>query len=327
MTSVDVVIPNYNYARFLREAVESVLSQDVEHLRVLIIDNASTDNSAEIARDLARTDPRVTVRVREKNHGLHASLNEGIAWASAEYFMILCSDDLLMPGALHRATTIMNEHPQVHLVYGSTLQHYGEGPPATRCVVADAPVQLFSGTEFVRNICQTGRSPIAGPAAIVRTEAQKRAGLYDASLHHMCDVEMWMRFGLLGTLAKVDADLLIFRSHGANRQNSLRTVHDKNKEMKAVFSVFFAGSGSSRPEMRLLRRKSDRSLALIAYWELCLIIIRREKGASELFVFIMHNYPSLVLFPPIIDIFRRRDALAKIRWAVSQALSTSSRHL
>ena len=67
MKSVDVVIPNYNYGRYLRACVDSVLSQDVEKLRVLIIDNASTDDSPEVARELAAMDPRVELRLRETN--------------------------------------------------------------------------------------------------------------------------------------------------------------------------------------------------------------------------------------------------------------------
>ena len=299
MTSVDIVIPNYNYGRYLREAVESVLCQDVEQLRVLIIDNASTDDSAEIAREFARADPRVQVRVHDRNLGLHASFNEAVAWASAEYFMILCSDDLLLRGALRRATDIMNECPQVHLVYGLAPLHHGGDLPAVPPVTARSTVQLSSGAEFLHTICATGRSPIRGPAAIVRTAIQKRAGLYDVNLPHMCDVEMWMRFGLLGSIAKVDADLLIARSHGANRQNSLRTVHDNNKEMKAVFDIFFSGACASRPDLRSLKRKSDRSLALHAYWSLCLHLLRGEKGGMELVPFILRHRPSLLLISSV----------------------------
>src|SRR5262245_45110968 len=110
MTSVDVAIPNYNYGRYLRGCAESVLSQDIETLRVLIIDNASTDNSAEVARELARADPRVEIRIREKNLGAHASFNEAVEWAAADYFLILCSDDTLAPGSLRRASTFMSDH-------------------------------------------------------------------------------------------------------------------------------------------------------------------------------------------------------------------------
>ncbi len=77
MHNVDIAIPNYNYGRFLRESVESVLSQRGVNVRVLIIDNASTDDSAAIACQLAAEDSRVELCLRERNLGPHASFNEG----------------------------------------------------------------------------------------------------------------------------------------------------------------------------------------------------------------------------------------------------------
>src|ERR1700751_2438487 len=113
MASVDVSIPCYQYGRFLRRCVTSVLSQEIRNLRVLIIDNASSDNSLDVARSLAAEDSRVEVVAHPANLGHHASYNEGIDWASAEYFTTLCVDVLLPPGSLRRAITIMERHPEV----------------------------------------------------------------------------------------------------------------------------------------------------------------------------------------------------------------------
>jgi glycosyltransferase involved in cell wall biosynthesis len=67
VASVDVVVPSYQYGRYLRDCVRSVLTQDVSDLRVLIIDNASTDDSVEVARRLAAEDDRVEVVARPRN--------------------------------------------------------------------------------------------------------------------------------------------------------------------------------------------------------------------------------------------------------------------
>ena len=98
MPSLDVVIPNYQYGRYLSDAVGSVLRQDVDGLRILIIDNASTDDSVQIARRIAADEPRVEVLARSVNQGFLASFNAGVEWAKADYFMLLCADDLLVPG-------------------------------------------------------------------------------------------------------------------------------------------------------------------------------------------------------------------------------------
>ena len=69
MSSVDIAIPCYQYGRYLRDCVASVLSQDIDDLRILIIDNASTDNSVAIARQLAEEDARVSLLARSQNSG------------------------------------------------------------------------------------------------------------------------------------------------------------------------------------------------------------------------------------------------------------------
>src|SRR6266404_5936013 len=121
MASVDVAVPCYQFGRFLRDCVTSALRQDIEDLRVLIIDNASTDNTLDVARKLAAEDRRVEVVAHQTNLGPFASFNEGIDWASADYFMLLCADDLLAPGSLARAVSVMAQHPEVNLTYGRAL--------------------------------------------------------------------------------------------------------------------------------------------------------------------------------------------------------------
>ena len=98
MSSVDVIIPCYRYAHFLRECVESVLNQIRVDVRVLILDDASPDNTPEIASALAGEDKRVTFVRRKQGH--IATYNEGIEWASGDYLLLLSADDYLLPGAL-----------------------------------------------------------------------------------------------------------------------------------------------------------------------------------------------------------------------------------
>ena len=101
-------MPCYQYGRFLRECVDSILSQGIGDIRVLIIDNASTDNSLEVARQLAAEDGRIEILARPCNLGPHASWNEGIDWAKSDYLVILAADDLLADGAIARAVSVLN---------------------------------------------------------------------------------------------------------------------------------------------------------------------------------------------------------------------------
>ena len=123
MTSVSVVIPCYKYGHFLEDAVTSVLDdQEGVDVRVLIIDDASPDDSADVARKIAARDPRVEVTVHTANKGNIATFNEGLLeWADGDYCVLMSADDRLTPGALRRARDLLDAHPSVGFVYGHSL--------------------------------------------------------------------------------------------------------------------------------------------------------------------------------------------------------------
>ena len=94
---VSVIIPCYNYGRFLPEAVKSALSQERVETEVIIVDDASTDDSGAVAERFARSDPRVTVIRHERNAGHIVAFNDGYAMATGELLARLDADDLLTP--------------------------------------------------------------------------------------------------------------------------------------------------------------------------------------------------------------------------------------
>ena len=322
MTGIDVAIPNYNYGRFLASCVASILRQGEGVSRILIIDNASTDGSQEIMRALARTDPRIELRLREQNLGPHASFNEAVDWARSDHFTILCADDLLPAGALGRAMAIMDDDPATVMVFGRTAfvpaGHSLHDLPDTP--LEEAPYRLFTGTEFLERVCRTGRSPVGGPTTVVRTIAQKRAGHYSASLAHTDDAEMWMRLACLGSIAEVDAVLSIARLHSNNQSAVLSNVHLWNVEMERTFEFFFNGKGAALPEAHRLHVAARRSLAARAYWCALSHLVRHEPGAGALFAHALRLRPALALVPPVASLFDRDDAGRKVRRTLMSVL-------
>ena len=122
LNRIDVIIPCYNYGRFLYQCVNSVLDQAGVDVRVLVIDDASPDNTAEITAALTRQNSRVTVIRHNKNKGHINTYNEGIEWASADYMLLLSADDYLLPGALRRAADLMDAHPEVGFAFGNAIE-------------------------------------------------------------------------------------------------------------------------------------------------------------------------------------------------------------
>lgn len=236
MASVDIVVPCYNYAHFLEGCVSSVLSQRDVEVRVLILDDASPDNTAEIGETLAQSDPRVTYLRNEENLGLIGTANRGLLdWAEADYVLLLSADDLLTPGSLARATSIMEAHADVHMVFGRALLisddfESSDIPPEDQ----DAQVQLISGHDFIRRNFTHG-NPVPSPAAVLRTRVQKELGGYLPQFAHTSDMEMWMRFAAHGSIGVIKTLQACYRIHdtsmSAPRVN--RAISDREERLEA----------------------------------------------------------------------------------------------
>ncbi|WP_207482592.1 glycosyltransferase family A protein [Arenibaculum pallidiluteum] len=322
MASVDVVIPSYQYGRYLRDCVTSVLRQDVEKLRVLVIDNASTDGSAEIARELAREDPRVDVVARRTNLGPHASYNEGIDWAEADYFLILCADDLLVPGCLRRAVSVMERHPGVCMTYGRDAPLHDGGPMPVVADRQDAEWRIISGGAFIERFCRTAVFDIPGSTLVVRTAAQKQAGHYRPELPHTDDYDIWLRLACLGDVAETDAVQGILRHHVTSRSAFIRDAHNWHVEhTSAAVETFFAHEGAHLPGARRLHRMARRSLAGRAYWSAAANLVRgRGRVGLDLLKLACRIDPSTAVLPPVDYLYRRPGALDRVARVARDAL-------
>jgi glycosyltransferase involved in cell wall biosynthesis len=219
VTSVDVIVPCYRYGHFLKECVESVLSQSLKNLRVLIIDDDSPDNTAEIATELAKRDSRVTSVKHLKNKGHIATYNEGIEWINSDYYLLLSADDFLLPGALERATKLMDENPKVGFTFGNAFEQNENGERTEfesilNLFKNDQAQIILSGEAFIKisgvnNIVPT-------PTAIIRTDLQKKIGGYRFNLPHSGDMEMWLRLAANAYVGIISEPQAIHRSHNGN---------------------------------------------------------------------------------------------------------------
>lgn len=259
MPKVDIVVPCYNYGRFLTACVRSVLDQSVRDLRVLIIDDASTDDSLALANDLARDDGRVSVVTHSQNRGHIATYNEGIAWASGDYFLLLSADDLLVPGALERATRIMDENPGVVLTHGNCITWHDDQPfPA----LEPKPDYTWKRHDLLQEICKTAVNSVPTPTAIGRTKIQQLIGGYRPSLPHAGDLEMWLRYAAHGSIAQISAVQAIYRKHTTAMSNSYyRRMLSDYQQCQQAFDSFFEEYGDDLPDSAGLRSAARRALA------------------------------------------------------------------
>jgi glycosyltransferase involved in cell wall biosynthesis len=261
MSAVDIVVPCFRYGHFLRECVESVLRQPGPDLRVLIIDDASPDNTAEVAQKLVSSDPRVAYRRHISNQGLIATANEGIAWARADYMVLLSADDYLLPGALSRSIDLMDEHPSVAFTFGGAVVLDQRGERSRPRAGIGPETRILSGLDFIA--LNRARNIVPSPTVVVRTSLQKKLGGYLSDLPHTSDMEMWLRLAAHGDVGVIAADQAVYRWHSANMSNGYSLEEDL-LQRKAAIEHFLNSSAARLTSADDLRAWLTRQLALSA---------------------------------------------------------------
>lgn len=265
MSSVDVIVPCYRYAHFLRGCVESVLSQSGVDVRVLILDDASPDNTPEVGAALAQEDKRVTFVRHVENKGHIATYNEGIDWASADYFLLLSADDYILPGALERATKLLDAHAEVGFVFGRTIDLYADGTetetPRLLRRGDGSPESVLEGGDFIKlcwpiNIVRT-------PTAVVRTALQKQVGGYRADLPHAGDMEMWLRLAARASVGILDTTQAVYRKHGSNMSEAYfsQAWLPDVQQRKLVIDSLMESCGDLFSDPDRVRRRMIRQLS------------------------------------------------------------------
>jgi GT2 family glycosyltransferase len=264
----------------------------------------------------------VELVARRRNLGSHASFNEGIDWASADYFMVLCTDDLIAPGALARSVAVMERQPEVGMAYGR-FHEFGDGDPvpARFAGPAAAPWRVQPGDAALKQLCRTTVFPMTCCATLVRTTVQKRAGYYRSSLSHTDDYELWMRIALLGHVASTDAVHGLMRIHDSALSSFLYQDCVAYLGLcQAAFDSFFAHEGASLPTGGRLQRTARRGLAARAYWSAVSHLFRGKRNMSlELARFALERQPSMAVVPPLDHLLWRDGTVGRVGWALSQA--------
>jgi glycosyltransferase involved in cell wall biosynthesis len=315
LRSVDVVIPCYKYGRYLRTCVESVVGQRDVNVRILILDDASPDDTAEVGASLAAEYSQVEFRRHATNAGHIATYNEGlIGWSESAYCMLLSADDLLAPGALSRAVDIMERDPSVGMVYGRAIHFYDEQQLPTGPVRSSGSLH-YQGLEWIRRRCRAGNNVITSPEVVVRSSVQRVVGGYRPELPHSGDLEMWLRIAAVSNIAYVRAPQAFYRVHGASMQRTqfLGNLVDM-VERRAAFHSFLRNCGKPG-NWEHLQRDADRAVAREALWDACRLYDhgRAEEGqVQSLLQFALETWPEARSLPEFRALKRRQWLGARI---------------
>jgi glycosyl transferase family 2 len=311
VSTVSVIVPCYNYGHHLEKCLASVLSQEGVDVAVLIIDDCSTDDSFDVALRLAAADSRVEARRHAVNMRHIATYNEGLAWASGEFTVLLSADDLLTPGALARAVALFEQYPDVGLVYGKSIEFETDAElPAARTDASGWIV--WSDQLWFQQRCRDPHNVISCPEVVVRTELQQRLGGYRADLPNAADLEMWMRFAIHSDIGYVvGADQAYYRVH----PSSMQRTHFTDPvtifaEHARMFEGFFAQYGDVITGRQALEQLPFRSIARETLWRASRSL---DAGAAadriqEFIALAVQYYPQATTLPEYRALKRRMQA-------------------
>lgn len=278
---VSIVVPCYNYGHFLPDCVNSLITQPDVEVDVLIIDDASPDGSGEVAMALAAQHGQVRVIRHSQNMGHIATYNEGLALVEGDYAVLLSADDLLTPGSLGRATSLMERFPQVGLTYGNP-RAFDTTPPSAATKTHSWSV--WSGRRWIDLQFKRNMSIIYSPEAVVRTSVQHAVGDYRPELPHSGDLEMWLRIAAIADVGRVNGpDQAFRREHAASMMHThYGTVIKDLRAREEAYESFLRGPGAALPNAEDLRQLARRRMAQEAIdWANTLTIQLPSAGESR----------------------------------------------
>ena len=309
MPAVSVIVPCYRYAQFLPDCLESILAQPGVDVRVLIIDDASPDETPAVAAALAASDPRVEFRCHATNQGHIATYNEGLAWAEGDYTLQISADDLLTPGALARAVALLETHPEVGLVFGGTVRFTSGQPlPAARTPAGAGRWQIVSGLEWFGRACRDAHTHLWSPEVIVRTRLQRAVGGYRPELPQSADQAMWLAFSLHAAVGElVEADQAFYRLHPHNLHKTLAaTPLLELRQRRAAFDWVFDAYVAQLADHKAWQRAAARHLAREALVAAGAALETDPALAAALSGFAFETLPAAALTPEYVGLQLRR---------------------
>jgi glycosyltransferase involved in cell wall biosynthesis len=232
---VSIVMPTYNGSRYIDQAIQSCIEQTYVNWELIIVDDASTDNTPSIIERFVDQDPRIYSIRHAQNRKLPGALNTGFRQAHGEYFTWFSDDDLYLPNAIQEMVTFLEENPDVGLTYTDFTFIDAEGQPL-ETISVEPPETI--GIHNPTGLCH-----------LYRRCVQDAVGDYAEDLFLVEDLDFWIRAFSKFKVKPLHKNLAYYRQHGASLTGTrgrcvyplheevlrrhLPTMHWMNNEMSA----------------------------------------------------------------------------------------------
>ncbi len=220
---ISILMPVYNCALYLAEAIDSILNQSFTDFELIVLDDGSTDGSAEIAKSYS--DSRIVYHCNEKNLGLANNLNVGLRMAKGKYIARMDGDDISLPERLQTQFDYLESHPDIDLC-SCGLQMFG----------TENTVWVRESNPEAVKITMMFYSPVLHASSVWRREAFEKHNLYyDQNAFPAEDYDLWARAIFHCRLANIPQVLYKYRIHGIQVTKTDDRVAQKDREIRINF--------------------------------------------------------------------------------------------
>ena len=203
---VSVVIPTYNRAEYLKQALSSVFRQTFTDYEVIVVDDGSTDETPDVLKDYQ---DRI-ISLRQENSGAARARNRGIRLARGRWVAFLDSDDMWQPVALERLIAAAAHYPDAGLITMKGLLMKSDGEVTDRIVGKRSPGPSFT----TRSLLDKDSGGVLTP--MVQRKVLEEVGGYDEGLRTAHDCDLWLRISFRTPMVAIEDALLLRRVHDAN---------------------------------------------------------------------------------------------------------------
>ena len=219
---VTIYMPNYNYGKYLEEAVDSVKSQVFKDWELIIIDDGSTDDSVDVLKQFANEE-KITV-IHQKNKGLNVTNNVAIRLSRGKYIVRLDADDFIDESFLLVLSSILDEKQDVGLVF-SDFYHVDQSGNIIETI----------RREKIKNSDQLLDMPAHGACTMYRKEILMDLGTYDEEFSCQDGYEMWIKFIEEYKPYNINVPLFYYRQHSASSTKNIVKILDTRRAIKKKF--------------------------------------------------------------------------------------------
>lgn len=220
---ISIVTLSFNQRAYLKEAMDSVLSQGYRDLEYIVVDPGSTDDSRELIESYGE---RISHKIFEPDRGAADGLNKGFAKATGEVFGFLNADDILFPGSLDQVARFFETHPDCDMAMGDGYTIDGQGRRTRHFVARDFSVRRFfyGGTQWLQQ------------STFFRAEVYRRSPGFNLENRTCWDGELFVQIVDSGAkIGYIHADLAGFRIHGSSISGSGRMNDQYQQDCKRIF--------------------------------------------------------------------------------------------